>query len=127
MKKVLKLDDFWVHSLSLILRLRVNSGWPLTCLRDGVPSMAKRKTKRNARRLETRRGFKIRKAPVVRLVEGGPTPDVPDLMGLTRVCGQPFLFAIACDARTIFATWNIDWRSVFGKTMPADRQVHLRV
>jgi len=89
--------------------------------------MAKRKTKRNARRLETRRGFKIRKAPVVRLVEGGPTPDVPDLMGLTRVCGQPFLFAIACDARTIFATWNIDWRSVFGKAMPADRQVHLRI
>jgi hypothetical protein len=89
--------------------------------------MAKRKTKRNAGRLEARRGFKIRKDPMVRLAEGGPRPDVPDCMGLTRVCGQPFLFAIARDAHTIFATWNIDWRSVFGKAMPADRQVHLRV
>jgi len=44
-----------------------------------------------------------------------------------RVYGQPFLFAIARDARTIFASWNIDWRSVFEKAMPADRQVHLRV
>ena len=41
--------------------------------------------------------------------------------------GQPFLFAIARDARTIFASWNIDWRSVFETAMPADRQVHLRV
>ena len=89
--------------------------------------MAKRKTKRNAGRLEARRGFKIRKDPMVRLAEGGPTPDVADCMGLPRVCGQPFLFAIARDAHTIFATWNIDWRSVFGKAMPADRQVHLRV
>jgi hypothetical protein len=43
------------------------------------------------------------------------------------MAGQPFLFAIARDARTIFASWNINWRSVFEKTMPADRQVHLRV
>jgi uncharacterized protein DUF4912 len=64
---------------------------------------------------------------MVRLAEGGPRPDVPDCLGLTRVCGQPFLFAIARDARTIFATWNIDWRCVFGQAMPADRQVHLRV
>ena len=89
--------------------------------------MAKRKTKRNAGGLEARRGFKIRKDPMVRLAEDEPWPDVRDCMGLTRVCGQPFLFAIARDAHTIFATWNIDWRSVFEKTMPADRQVHLRV
>jgi hypothetical protein len=41
--------------------------------------------------------------------------------------GQPFLFAIARDPRTIFVNWNIDWRSAFEKAMPADRQVHLRV
>lgn len=64
---------------------------------------------------------------MVRLAEDGPLSDVHDCMGLTRVCEQPFLFAIARDAHTIFATWNIDWRSVFGKAMPADRQVHLRV
>src|SRR6266705_891635 len=125
--KVLKLDYFCAHSFSLILRLRVNRSWPLTDLRDGLPRMAKRKTKRNAGRLEARRGFKIRRDPMVRLAEGGPTPDVPDCMGLTGVCGQPVLFAIARDTHTIFANSNIYWRSVFGKAMPADRQVHLRV
>ena len=44
-----------------------------------------------------------------------------------RVCDRPFLFAIARDARSIFACWNIDWRSVFENGIPADRQVHLRV
>ena len=56
----------------------------------------------------------------------GLLPDV-DRTGVRPANGQPFLFAIARDARTIFASWNIDWRSVFEKTMLADRQVHLRV
>ena len=50
-----------------------------------------------------------------------------DRIGVTHAHGQPFLFAIARDTRTIFASWTIDWRSVFEKAMPADRQVHLRV
>jgi len=62
-----------------------------------------------------------------RLAEDASLPDVHDRMGPPGVCGQPFLFAIARDARTIFASWNINWRSVFEKAMPADRQVHLRV
>jgi hypothetical protein len=125
--KLLKLDDFWAHSFSPILGLRVNRSWSLTDLRDGLPRMAKRKTKRNAGRSLARRGFKIRQGPMVHLAEDASQPDVHDRMGPTRVCGQPFLFAIARDARTIFATWNINWRSVFEKAMPADRQVHLRV
>ena len=64
---------------------------------------------------------------MVRLVEDGLMPDVLDRMGLTRVHGQPFLFAIARDARTIFASWNIDWPSLFEKVLPVDRQVHLRL
>jgi hypothetical protein len=64
---------------------------------------------------------------MVHLAENGPLPEGHDRMGPTRVCGKPFLFAIARDARTIFASWNVNWRSVFEKTMPADRQVHLRV
>ena len=64
---------------------------------------------------------------MVHLAEDGPLPDVHDRMGPPRVYGQPFLFAIARDARTIFTSWNINWRSVFEKAMPADRQVHLRV
>jgi hypothetical protein len=62
---------------------------------------------------------------MVHLAEDAPVPDVDDRMARTRM--QPFLFAIARDTRTIFASWNINWRSVFEKTMPADRQVHLRV
>lgn len=48
-------------------------------------------------------------------------------MALPRVYDRPILFAIAQDAHTIFASWNIDWRCIFEKAMPADRQVHLRV
>jgi hypothetical protein len=64
---------------------------------------------------------------MVHLAEDAPLPDVYDRMGPTRMCGQASLFAIARDALTIFTSWNINWRSVFEKTMPADRQVHLRV
>src|SRR5437773_1774683 len=125
--KLLKLHDFWAHSLSLILRLCVNRSWPLTDLRDGLPRMVKRKTKRNAGRSQAPRGFKICKDPMVHLAEDGPLPEAGDRMGPARVHGQPFLFAIARDARAIFASWNIDWRSVFERAMPADRQVHIRV
>jgi hypothetical protein len=31
------------------------------------------------------------------------------------------------DKRSIFAGWNIDWPSVFQKSVPADREVYLRV
>jgi hypothetical protein len=89
--------------------------------------MTKRKTKRKAGRSQPRRDFKICKDPMVRLAKEKTLSDVGDPVGPARVDGQPFLFAIARDARTIFASWNIDWRYVFEKTMPADRQVHLRV
>jgi uncharacterized protein DUF4912 len=88
--------------------------------------MTKTKTKRNARRSHVHR-FKICKNPTVRLADDGVLPAVDGRIGLTRLDAQPFLFAIARDAHMIFASWNVDWRSVFKKTMPADRQVHLRV
>jgi hypothetical protein len=50
-----------------------------------------------------------------------------DIGGLPRVGGAPVLFAIARDPRTIFTYWSIDWPAVFAKTVPVDRQVHLRV
>jgi hypothetical protein len=48
-------------------------------------------------------------------------------VGLPRVHGAPILFAIARDPRTIFTYWSIDWPTVFAKTIPVDRQAHLRV
>ena len=88
--------------------------------------MTKRKTKRNARRSHVH-GFKIRKHPTVRLADDGTPSVADDRVAGTRVHGQPFLFAIARDPRTIFASWNVDWRSIFERAMPVDRQVHLRV
>jgi Domain of unknown function (DUF4912) len=107
--------------------LRVNRSSPLTDLRNGLPKMTKRETKRNAGRSLAHRSFKIRQGPMMHLAHDTPLPDVDDRIGPPGVCRQPFLFAIARDTRTIFASWNIDWRSVFEKAMPADRQVHLRV
>jgi hypothetical protein len=64
---------------------------------------------------------------MVRLAQDEPLPDAHDRMNPMRACAQPFLFAIARDAGTIFASWNVNWRSVFEKAMPADRRVYLRV
>jgi hypothetical protein len=46
---------------------------------------------------------------------------------LPRVQGAPTLFAIARDPNTMFTYWSVDWPTIFAKTMPVDRQVHLRV
>jgi len=88
--------------------------------------MTKRTTKRNAGRSQARHGFKVCENPTVQLANDGLLPDINPI-GVTHAHGQPVLFAIASDARTIFASWNIDWRAVFQKGMPADRQVHLRL
>jgi hypothetical protein len=111
----------------MILRLFVNRNWRLTNLRDGVPRMTKSNSKRNARKSQGNHAFKIRKDPMVCLVHDGPPPEAGDCTDLKHAREQPVLFAIARDARTIFASWNIDWRSVFENATPVDRQVHLRV
>jgi hypothetical protein len=89
--------------------------------------MTKTKTKRNAGRSLGHRDFKVRQSPTVHLAEEASRPDTHLRIGSAHMCERPFLFAIARDARIIFASWNINWRSLFEKTLPADRQVHLRV
>src|SRR5437764_6350082 len=88
--------------------------------------MAERKTKRNARTPMMLDGFRITRKPVVRPV-GDCRLVETDNVELPRVVGRPILFAIARDPRTLFVSWHIDWPSVFEKTMPVDRQVHLRL
>lgn len=89
--------------------------------------MAKRKAKRNAQTSKLRSRFKICREPVVGLGAAVQSPDAADNMNLPRACEGPMLFAIARDEHTIFVSWNVDWQSVFGKAMPVDRQVHLRL
>jgi len=63
----------------------------------------------------------------VQLANDGAVSGESDRNGPTRVHAQSLLFVIARDPHTIFASWSIDWRSVFENALPADRQIHLRV
>jgi hypothetical protein len=74
-------------------------------------------------------GFHISSDPVVQPNEEQEklASEFGDSVGLPRVHGAPILFAIARDPRTIFTYWSIDWPAVFAKTVPVDRQAHLRV
>jgi len=91
--------------------------------------MTREKNKNNdAPQSDAQSGFRISAGPVVRLVSGGERRfELDDVVELPLVYGPPMLFAIARDPRTIFTYWNIDWPSIFAKTAPIDRQVHLRV
>ena len=73
------------------------------------------------------RDFRISNDTMATLAEAERADFVPDVVELPRVSGQPILFAIARDPRTIFTYWYIDWASIFENTAPVDRQVHLRV
>jgi len=89
--------------------------------------MTETKRKRNTRTLKAHEGFQISKEPVVRAAADDGLQNIGGGVGLPRAYGAPIFFAIARDPRCIFAGWNIDWLSVFEKTMPVDRQVYLRV
>jgi hypothetical protein len=91
--------------------------------------MQKENSNQRKRRSEFADGFRISTKPVVRsdTEREKVASAFGDAIGLPRVHGAPVLFAIARDPRTIFIYWSIDWSSLFAKTAPVDRQVHLRV
>jgi hypothetical protein len=89
--------------------------------------MAERKRNRNVQTSKARDAFRISWEPIVGLVAADRPPDVGGGLDLTHEHGARILFAIAGDPRTIFASWNIDWASLFETVMPVDRQVHLRL
>lgn len=74
-----------------------------------------------------RRDFRLNNDAIVSLAETERVDFRPGEVELPRFYGAPLLFAIARDARTIFAYWSVDWPSVFANATPVDRQVHLRV
>jgi hypothetical protein len=71
-------------------------------------------------------GFRVSSEAVV-CPDNEQEKEFGEGVGLPRVHGAPILFAIARDSRTIFTYWSIDWPAVFAKTVPVDRQAHLRV
>jgi len=81
----------------------------------------------NPENASPRRGFSVSREAIATLAESERADFSPQLVELPRVSGPPLLFAIARDPRTIFTYWCIDWASIFEDTVPADRQVHLRV
>jgi hypothetical protein len=76
-----------------------------------------------------RKGYRISNGPVVRLARSNPDfpGDLSDIVELPRVYGDPLLFAMPRDPRTLFVYWMIDWSRIFESSAPVDRQVHLRV
>jgi hypothetical protein len=72
-------------------------------------------------------GFRISEGPVVAQGKGDRYGSLADLGQLPRNYGEPILFAIPRDPRTIFTYWNIDWSDAFARNTPVDRQVYLRV
>jgi hypothetical protein len=89
--------------------------------------MAKTKAKRNVLTSKLQSRFKICREPVVGLGAAIESSDADESISLPRFCERLVLFAIARDEHTIFVSWDVDWPSVFGKAMPLDRQVHLRL
>jgi len=85
--------------------------------------MVRKNPKQRTRKSEIAEGFRVSNGPVI-----GSAADIErESSELPRVQGAPTLFAIARDPNTIFTYWSVDWATIFAKTMPVDRQVHLRV
>ena len=74
-----------------------------------------------------RHDFRISDQMILSLAEAERVDFVPEGVELPRFYGEPLLFAIARDPRTLFVCWSADWPSIFENTVPVDRQVHLRV
>ena len=81
----------------------------------------------NSERIAAGNGFRILPGPIPDLAaeEYSHAPD--DNLPPPQFGSESQLFAIARDPHTIFTYWEIDWKSVFDKTPPLDRQVHIRV
>jgi hypothetical protein len=90
--------------------------------------MSRKNPKRRWRKSKSAHDFRISDRPVV-LSEPEPAKVVREFDNITLrpVHGMPVLVAVARDPRTIFLYWSIDWPALFADTVPADRQVHLRV
>jgi hypothetical protein len=88
--------------------------------------MATKNRKQAKSKSDVADGFRVSSEAVV-CPDNEQEKEFGEGVGLPRVHGAPILFAIARDSRTIFTYWSIDWPEVFAKTVPVDRQAHLRL
>jgi hypothetical protein len=88
--------------------------------------MATKNRKQAKSKSDVADGFRVSSEAIV-YPDNEQEKEFGEGFGLPRVHGAPILFAIARDSRTIFTYWSIDWPEVFAKTVPVDRQAHLRV
>ena len=88
--------------------------------------MATKNRKQARSKSDVADGFRV-SSEVIVCPDNEQEKEFGEGVGLPRVHGAPILFAIARDSRTIFTYWSIDWPEVFAKTVPVDRQAHLRV
>jgi hypothetical protein len=77
-------------------------------------------------KVKPKKTFRISRKPVVALAEE-QSHTLSNGSEFLRFHGRPRLLAVARDPWTIFAYWNVDWRSIFKDAAPIDRQVHLRI
>jgi hypothetical protein len=89
--------------------------------------MAEGQTNRNEQTSKRGDRFQISVEPVIWAGADEARGDLNESLSLARERGARILFAIARDPQTIFASWIIDWASVFKNVPPVDRQVHLRL
>jgi hypothetical protein len=90
--------------------------------------MTETKRNRNAQALKNHgKAFRISRKPMVQIAANDTGHVLNDGGDPIPEQGVRLLFAIARDPQTIFASWTIDWPSLFGKILPVDRQVHLRL
>lgn len=89
--------------------------------------MPRKKSKPRQRKAKVADGFRISTRQVVRSNNDRKNAAELDEIGILHVGGVPTVFAVARDPWTIFISWSIDWSAIFGRTMPVDRQIYLRV
>jgi hypothetical protein len=113
--------------LSFVQKTKIHFCPSLICakLRIGI-TMPRQNSNQHKSKSKFADGFHVSSEAIVGQ-DNEQENDFGERVGLPRVHGAPILFAIARDPRTIFTYWSIDWPAVFAKTVPVDRQAHLRV
>jgi hypothetical protein len=76
---------------------------------------------------ETSTNYSVSDRPVVSGKDKPTSAPNAEFTELPRSYGEPMIFAIARDPRTLFVYWDLDWPSIFAAGEPHARKVFLRI